>query len=191
MNQDIKIRVASPSDAEALVQIYAPYVKNTAVTFEYEVPAVAEFADRIRRVLEKYPYLVAEENGRIIGYAYASNFHTRAAFAWAVEVSIYLDEGHRRNGVGRRLYGELETILKKQGIRNLAASIACTEGEDPHLTRDSIVFHEKMGYTPVGRHHKCGYKFGRWYDLMWMEKYLNPHETVTAPPIPFSKLQIK
>lgn len=169
------IRIARPEDAEALLDIYAPYVKETAITFEYEVPSVEEFRKRIESILKKYPYLLAEQDGKITGYAYAGVFNERPAADWAVETAIYVEKGSRRTGVGRALYGALEKALAGQNILNVNACIAWPETEDEYLTYDSIRFHEHMGYRMVGRFHQCGYKFGRWYDLAWMEKHLGEH----------------
>ncbi len=169
------IRLVKPEDAGRLVEIYAPYVKQTAVTFEYEVPSVAEFRKRIESILKKYPYLVAEQDGEITGYAYAGVFIERPAADWAAEAAIYVDRGRRRSGVGRALYEVLEKALIRQNILNINACIACPEAEDEYLTYDSIRFHERMGYRMAGRFHQCGYKFGRWYDLVWMEKHLGEH----------------
>lgn len=169
------IRLVKPEDAGRLVEIYAPYVKQTAVTFEYEVPSVAEFRKRIESILKKYPYMVAEQDGEITGYAYAGVFIERPAADWAAEAAIYVDRGRRRSGVGRALYEALEKALIRQNILNINACIACPEAEDEYLTYDSIRFHERMGYRMAGRFHQCGYKFGRWYDLVWMEKHLGEH----------------
>lgn len=169
------IRLVKPEDAGRLVEIYAPYVKQTAVTFEYEVPSVAEFRKRIESILKKYPYLVAEQDGEITGYAYAGVFIERPAADWAAEAAIYVDRGRRRSGAGRALYEALEKALIRQNILNINACIACPEAEDEYLTYDSIRFHERMGYRMAGRFHQCGYKFGRWYDLVWMEKHLGEH----------------
>lgn len=115
----MNIRVASPEDAQTLVEIYAPYVKDTIVTFEYVVPTAEEFAGRIRHTLEKYPYLVAEENGRILGYTYASAFKSRAAYNWSVETTIYVRQGEQHHGTGSALYKALEELLSRQHICNL------------------------------------------------------------------------
>ena len=131
----ILLRTARPSDAARLVEIYAPYVTDTAITFEYEVPTVEEFRGRIEKTLEKYPYIVAEQNGRILGYAYASAFARRAAYNWSVELSIYLDMEIRRQGIGGRLYKAMEEILKEMHILNMNACISWPKTEDEHLTR--------------------------------------------------------
>lgn len=188
MNQSISLRLAQPQDAPALLAIYAPYVQNTAITFEYEVPSVGEFADRIRRTLARYPYLVAEQDGTIIGYAYASAFHARKAYEWCAETSIYVDQTCKRTGVGRRLYEALEQILRKQNILNLNACIACPQIEDEHLNNDSIRFHAHMGYQMVGKFHACGYKFDRWYDMVWMEKHIGAHHSNQPDFIPFADI---
>ena len=121
---NIHIRTASPDDAAALLAIYAPYVQETAITFEYEVPSTEEFTRRITHTLEKYPYLVAEKDHTILGYAYAGPFHERAAYDWAVETSIYVDQNLKHSGIGGFLHDALENALKKQGILNMNACIA-------------------------------------------------------------------
>lgn len=172
---NLLIRDANLKDTKELLEIYKPYVLNTVITFEYDVPALEEFADRIRKITERYPYLVAEFDGKIVGYAYASTFKDRAAYDWCVETSIYLADDSRGIGIGRKLYDALETRLKEQGILNANACITYADFEDEYHTNDSMHFHEKMGYKLVGRFHQCGYKFGRWYDMIWMEKMLGEH----------------
>lgn len=176
----ISLRAATERDAEALLSLYGPYVAATAVTFEYEIPSPEEFAARIRRVQEKYPWLVAEADGEILGYAYAGAFHERAAYEWDAELSVYVAPDRKRLGIGSRLYEALELILKEQGILNLYACIACPEKEDEYLAADSIRFHEKLGFHMAGKFHRCGYKFHRWYHVVWMEKHLGLH--VENPP---------
>lgn len=190
MGKDCKIRVATIEDAEALVRIYAPYVEKTAITFEYDVPTVREFAGRIEKILKRYPYLVAEEDGEILGYAYAGSFHERAAFGWAVETSVYIAETAKRRGLGKRLYDALEQALAAQNISNLYASIAYPIGEDPYLSRDSVEFHQRLGFELVGRFSRCGYKFGRWYDLVWMEKHIGDHIAVQPAVKPFAPAEL-
>lgn len=172
---NITIRIATPSDAQTLLNIYAPYVKLTAITFEYEVPSVEEFTARIERTLQKFPYLVAEIDGEAVGYAYAGSFYPRAAYAWAVETSIYVAQNKRGLGIGRALHDSLEQLLKKQGILNLNACIAHPRGKDPYLTTRSAEFHRHLGYRLVGEFEQCGYKFGRWYNMIWMEKHIGEH----------------
>lgn len=185
---DIRIRIAKKSDAKDILDIYIPYIIKTAITFECEVPSIKEFENRISHTLEKFPYLVAERNSEILGYAYASSFNERAAYAWNVETSIYIKENQRNSGIGRNLYNALENILSLQNILNLNACIAYPEVEDEYLTKNSVRFHEHLGYSYVGEFHKCGYKFGRWYNMVWMEKHIgshpnNPAETKTFDSI--------
>lgn len=172
MQNNLIIREAAVQDAAKLLAIYKPYVKETAITFEYDVPSVEEFTHRMETIQTRYPYVVAELDGQILGYAYASVFKDRAAYDWSVETSIYLSKDSRGMGIGRALYEELERRLKKQGIRNLYACIAYPEVEDEYLTADSVHFHQHLGYEIVGEFHKCGYKFERWYNMVWMEKFL-------------------
>lgn len=172
----MRIREATISDVEAMLAIYAPYVEQTAITFEYDVPTADVFRQRLLKVQTKYPWIVAEEHGRIVGYACASAFYERAAYQWAVETSIYVDNGMKRCGIGRRLHEVLEQRLKDQGILNLNACIAFIETEDEYLTQDSVRFHERLGYRQVAHFHQCGKKFGRWYDMIWMEKIIGEHK---------------
>ena len=172
---DITIRIASPSDAPELLAIYAPYITKTAISFEYDVPSVEEFAARIRTTLEKYPYLAAESDGHIVGYCYVSILHGRQAYDWSVETSIYVDQNCKRMGIGKKLHDALEQALSAMGILNLYACIAFPIVEDPYLTEDSVHFHEHLGYTHTAHFHKCGYKFNRWYDIVWMEKTIGKH----------------
>lgn len=188
MNRDIQIRVARESDAAALRDIYAPYVERTAVSFEYEAPDVATFLERIRRVQERYPYLVAESDGALLGYAYAGSFHTREAYSWSAEASIYLRMDCRRMGIGSALYRALEAALRAMGVRRLYASIAVPDEPDEHLTLDSVRFHTAMGYHTVGEFHHCGWKFGRWYSTVWMEKVLASDDSAPSPLKSFREL---
>ena len=171
----MEIRKATKEDAHSLLDIYSYYVENTAISFEYETPSLDEFEKRIIKTLEKYPYVVIEDGGLIRGYAYAGPFHSRAAYAHCCEVTIYLDRDSKGKGYGRALYEALETALKQMGIINLYACIADPEIEDEYLTKNSESFHKHMGYTGVGEFHKCGYKFGRWYNMIWMEKMIGEH----------------
>ena len=170
------IRDATLSDAEAMLAIYAPYVEQTAITFEYDVPTLDDFRQRIKKIQEKYPWIVAEEDGRILGYAYASAFKERVAYQWSVETSIYVDGSVKRQGIGHRLHDRLEQQLKAQGILNMNACISYIEPEDEFLTLDSVRFHEQLGYVKVAHFHLCGKKFGRWYDMIWMEKFIGEHQ---------------
>ena len=169
------IRDAQEADVRELLAIYTPYVEHTAVTFEYDVPSEEEFRHRIETVQRKYPWLLAEDNGRVVGYAYASTFKARDAYQWAVETSIYIDQNMKRSGIGHQLHEALEQRLKAQGILNMNACISFIELEDEYLTLDSVHFHEHLGYQKVAHFHQCGKKFNRWYDMIWMEKLIGEH----------------
>ena len=171
----VSIRSAVPEDAGRLLEIYAYYVENTAISFEYDVPTPEEFRSRIAHTLERYPYLVLEEGGVIRGYAYAGPFKARAAYRRSCEVSIYLDHSAKGKGYGRRLYEALEEALKAQGVLNLYACIGDPIVEDEYLTKNSEQFHQHLGFVKVGEFHRCGYKFGRWYNMIWMEKMIGEH----------------
>lgn len=185
----MRIRPASVDDAEEILAIYAPYVRNTAVTFEYDVPDIQSFRNRMDGILQEYPYLVAEENGKILGYAYAASFHSRAAYKHTAEISVYLKEACRHKGIGGQLYQELEKRLISQNVFVLYACITSTDRQDdPFLTDGSIRFHEKMGYRKIGEHHLCGYKFDRWYSVIWMEKAIADRPEKPEPFTPFAEL---
>lgn len=178
----IKIRIAVPDDAEELVNIYKYYVENTDVTFEYDVPTVEEFKNRIIKTLKKYPYLVAEEDGIILGYCYVSGLGERKAYDWSVETSIYIKHGVSGKGIGTLLYNELESYLKKQNITNM---YACLTGSN----KVSEAFHKKVGYKTVAYFNKCGYKFGQWKDVIWMEKFIGQHVDKPEDVIYFTELR--
>ena len=189
--EKITIRSAVPDDARDLLDIYSWYVRNSAVTYEYDVPSEEEFRRRIRVTLEKYPYYVAEEDGTVLGYAYAGAFRTRPAYGWAAELSIYLSPEARRKGLGRMLYQALEDALGKMGILNLYACISWPETEDEYLDKSSPAFHSHMGFVTVGEFHRGGYKFGRWYSMIWMEKIIGGHCSPPMEVVPYPQLKDK
>lgn len=180
----MNIRIAKPEDAKELLNIYNYYVKNTTITFEYDTPTIEEFENRIKNTLAKYPYLVAEADNKIYGYAYASAFKGRRAYDWAVETSIYIQNDNSRSGIGTLLYNELERYLKLQNIINLNACIT-------YPNKKSENFHKRFGYETVAHFTKCGYKFGQWNDVIWMEKFIGDHVYNPADLIPFSELKLK
>ena len=185
----MEIRLAKVDDAEEILAIYAPYVQNTAITFEYDVPDISEFRSRIESTLKNYPYFVAVEEGRIVGYAYAGAFRKRAAYQHSAEMSIYLDEQCRQKGIGTLLYQELEKRLLEQNVFSVYAGVTASDREDDAFVTDaSIRFHEKMGYAKIGEYHLCGYKFNQWYNVAWFEKTLGIRLEKPAPFIPFSAL---
>lgn len=145
---------------------------------------------RIETVLRRYPYLAAEKGGELLGYAYAGAFHGRAAYGWAVETSIYVAQDKKKMGIGRQLHDMLEMALKSQGILNMNACVACPrEEKDPYLSRNSVEFHRHLGYRLVGEFWQCGYKFGRWYNMAWLEKHIGGHNKGQPAPRAFSEVQ--
>lgn len=161
------LRFATPEDAPRLISIYAPYILNTCITYEYTVPSVEEFAERIRSISSKMPYLLYESDGDILGYAYAAPHMTRAAYQWDAELSIYMNEQHHRSGIGTMLYKTLIALLKEQGYYNLYALISVPNDR-------SIGFHRSLGFEQVGVYPHTGYKLGRWNDLAILEYCTQP-----------------
>ena len=157
------IREAKLSDVAAMLEIYRPYVEQTAVSFEYVLPSETEFARRMREHQRDYPWLVCEEDGEILGYAYAGRAFERAAYAWNAEISCYLKR--RGEGIGRRLYGIIENILTAQGCRRVYAVV--TSANAP-----SVAFHKAIGYREALTYRNVGFKHGAWYDVIWLEKEL-------------------
>lgn len=173
MINDIVIRAACLDDAQRLSEIYAWYVENTAVTYEYDAPSAEEFRRRMAGIMKQYPYLVAERGGKLLGYAYAGRFREREAYKYNAESSVYLCPEARGQGIGKMLYSRLESILCAQGLVKLFASI--TEASDERSDCGSLKFHESMGFGLVGRLENCGYKFGSWYTTLIAVKNLqNP-----------------
>ena len=161
------IRFAEEKDLRAMLDIYRPYVENTTYSFEYEVPSMEEFTRRFRDHVAQFPWLVWEEEGKVLGYAYAGAPWERAAYRWCAEVSIYLHPGIHGRGIGRQLYARLEEILTRQGYR-VSYALITTENTG------SVAFHEKLGYTYHSTFENCGYKMGRWLGVIWLRKWLNP-----------------
>lgn len=168
----IEITSVKLSDAPDILEIYRPYIEKTAITFECTVPTLAEFTERVGTISASRPYIAAKENGKILGYAYLSPLKSREAYRHSAETSVYIRENSRGAGLGKMLYAELERKAKDCGITNLYACIAFTGFPDETLDNKSVGFHEKMGYTTVGKFHACGEKFGRLYDIVWMEKII-------------------
>lgn len=177
----IQVRNAVMADAERILEIYDYYVQHTAISFEYTTPTLAEFRGRMEKTMARYPYLVAEQDGIVMGYTYAGPFVGRAAYDWSCEMTIYLDPAAKKTGMGRKLYEAMEQALGEMGIQNLYACIGYTEREDEYLTNNSAQFHAHMGYEPVGIFHKCGRKLDRWYDMIWMEKIIGTHGDCQPP----------
>ncbi len=170
------IRPAEKSDLSAILAIYGPYIVNTTISFEYEVPSLEAFTHRFETITAQYPWLVWEEQGQILGYAYGSPPYIRDAYAWCAEPSVYLRPEARGRGIGAKLYKALEAILREQGYQVLYALIT-SENEA------SLQFHRKCGYAVRVHFPDCGFKFGRWLGLTWMEKRLKPVEIPTSKPV--------
>ena len=175
------IRIAGEADVPAILDIYAPYIENTTITFEYDVPCRREFMQRFCEITAQFPWLVWEENGSILGYAYAAPPYTRAAYRWCAEPSVYLKPEARGRGIGRKLYAALEEILKIQGYQVLYALITSEN-------TGSLRFHEKMGYEWKVNFSNCGYKFDRWLGLIWMEKRIKIVHSPSGFPTPWKSI---
>lgn len=169
------IRIATEQDIPAILEIYGPYVQNTAISFEYTVPTLQEFTTRFRAITAQFPWLVWDENGKILGYAYGSAPFERAAFRWCSEASIYLRPEEQGKGIGKKLYAVLEEILRMQGYTKVYALV--TSANLP-----SVDFHLAVGYQLTATQPDCGFKLGRWYGLHWLEKTLNFVEVPTKAP---------
>lgn len=170
-------RTATAADAEACAAIYAPYVETTVISFEVDPPDAAEMRHRIEATLPHYPWLVWQRDGTVLGYAYAGAHRTRAAYRWSVDTAIYLRQDIRGQGIGRQLYTALLQRLAAQGYVNAYAGVTLPNAA-------SVGLHEALGYTPVGVYRQVGYKLGRWHDVGWWQRELNPHATAPAEPRP-------
>ncbi len=180
--QTFSLRPASPSDGSAFAAIYGPIVRDTAISFETEPPSAEVMAERVARLLPTHPWIVAEWDGRILGYAYAGPHRERPAYRWSVDVTPYVHEDARGQGVGRALYGALIAILGLQGFRSAFAGIALPNPQ-------SIGLHQAMGFEPVGTYRDVGFKFGRWRDVSWWRLGLSQAEGLPAEPVPFDELR--
>ncbi len=176
----MRVRIATPEDGAALAAIYAPFVRDTRVSFEEEAPSAEEMAARIARGLRTHAWLVLEDEG-VVGYAYGSSHRERAGYRWAVDVTIYLAESHRGRGLGRVLYGALFPLLRAQGFVVAYAGISLPNP-------GSVGLHESLGFRPVGIYRAVGYKAGAWHDVGWWELDLAERASPPAEPIPFADL---
>ena len=167
----MEFRLASTEDAPELLEIYKPYVEKTAITFEYEVPSLEEFANRLNTISASFPYIVAIQEGQIIAYAYAGRYKDRKAYDWVCELSIYVDENQRHHGVGSQLYMKLMELLK--GL-NYQRAYACIT----YPNYASISFHQRLGFNLLGIFEKSGYKFEQWHGIAWMDKVLQESDEV-------------
>jgi phosphinothricin acetyltransferase len=177
----VLIRHADPVlDAATCAAIYAPYVRDTVISLEAVAPTEREFSERIERISVGYPWLVAEDRGVLVGYAYASQHRERAAYRWAADVTVYLDAAHHRRGVGRALYTTLFGLLVRQGMHVVCAGVTLPN-------EASVGLHESLGFTPIGVYHRIGWKFGAWWDVGWWQRALvdsGPDEVPDEPGPP-------
>jgi L-amino acid N-acyltransferase YncA len=173
------LRLATPEDASAIAAIYAPFCDASVVSFEYTAPTVEEMAARIGAVTAQLPWLVLDDNGTVVGYAYAARHQERAAYVWAVNAAVYIGDGYRGRGVGRALYTALFDVLRLQGYFKACAGITLPNPA-------SVGLHEAMGFTLVGVYPGIGYKKGAWHDVAWYELALQPERADPPPPRPIS-----
>ena len=174
------IRFAGLQDVPALLEIYAQYIP-TSVTFEYVLPTREEFARRVEAIGRDWPYLVCEEGGGVLGYAYAHPYAARPAYQWSAELTVYLRQGAARRGLGSRLYGALFDLLRLQGVRTV---YGCVTAENA----PSVAFHQALGFREAGRFAQVGYKHGRWLDVLWLEKPIAPAGE-PQPLVPFPQVE--
>ncbi len=172
----MSVRMATVADVPQILEIYAPYILETAISFEYKVPTLEEFTQRFLGITAQFPWLVWEEQGKILGYAYGSLPFERAAYGWCSEASIYLHPQAHRKGIGKKLYYVLENLLAAQGYKKVYAII--TTANEP-----SVAFHKSVGYHHTATMPECGYKFGKWYGTVWMEKELSCWDTPENAPV--------
>ena len=180
---DLVVRIAQPSDAAALAAIYAPHVERSATSFELDAPSAEDMAGRIQKTLERYPWLVAEVDGEVAGYAYATEHRTRRAYQWGVGVSVYVDDKVQGRGVGRTLYTRLFELLRWQGFYTAYAAITLPNPA-------SVGLHEAFGFVAVGVFPNAGFKLGAWHDVGWWRFVLQPVIADPSPPTPFPNLRM-
>src|SRR5688500_12472648 len=178
------IRSIELSDASAVREIYAPFVSDSATSFELVPPDIAAMEQRIRELTVQYPWLVFEADGTVLGYAYASSHRTRWAYQWCVEVSVYVHERARRRGVARALYGALFDVLRRQGYVNAYAGITLPNPS-------SVGLHESLGFVPIGVYSRVGFKFGRWHDVAWLELRLTGDAEPPNDPLPANRVPLE
>ena len=171
----MNIRLATLADAPAVAAIYRPYVTDSLVSFELEPPDHAAMADRMAKILGRLPWLVCEEDGVVLGYAYAGKYRERAAYQWSVETTVYLRPDCHRRGLGSALYTELFGLLVQQGYYTAYAGIALPNAA-------SVGLHESFGFEPVGIYRNAGFKFGAWHDVGWWQKPLRPYAAPISTP---------
>ena len=179
---EARMRLATAADAAGVLAIYAPIVRDTAISFEWEPPTLDEMEQRITRNIELLPWLICEAGGEVLGYAYAAPHRVRAAYRWSVESSVYVHERARHTGVGRGLYQSLLALLELQGVKNVYAGIALPNPA-------SVALHEAAGFEALGVYPQVGYKLGAWHDVGWWRLALGPKDDAPAAPVPLPAIR--
>ena len=180
----VEIRTATTNDAKSILNIYSPSILNTAISFETEIPSVEEMQSRIKKCLEKFPWIVCVIDGKIAGYVYASKHRDRDAYQWTCECSVYIHNDFKGKRIGKNLYDCLFGILKLQGLRNVYAGIT--------LPNDaSVKLHERCGFEHFVTYKNVGYKFYSWHDVGWWKLQLNDYDLQPPPPLPFSEMNLQ
>lgn len=181
MTASPSLRLARPDDARAIAAIYAPVLQHTAISFEVDTVTAEEMAQRVATTLLRYPWLVAEAGGEVLGYAYAAQHRTRAAYSWSTDVSVYLADHARRRGLGSALYTALLDLLAAQGYANAFAGITLPNAP-------SIRLHESLGFVAIGVYRAVGWKLGRWHDVSWWQRRLTTSDAAPGTPFPMPDL---
>jgi L-amino acid N-acyltransferase YncA len=179
---NLTIRFITLADAEAVRSIYLPYVRNTSITFEIKEPTSEEFTHKVETITAQYPWIVYEENGEILGYAYGSRHRAKEAYDWSPESTIYVKEGAHGKGIGKKLYKALFAFLKAQGYVNVFAGVT-----QPNEKSDKL--HKSVGFTELGRFKNIGYKLGKWHDTKWYELALQEHSDSPTTPKVFPEIR--
>ena len=175
------IRIAKEKDCSGILEIYSPYILNTAISFENTIPSLEKFVDRFRDITISHPWIVFEKNRELLGYAYASAHRSRSAYDWSCEVSVYVKETNQGRGIGFELYGALFRLLKEQGFRNLLAGVT-----QPNEASNRL--HKKLGFQETGTYKNIGYKFAKWHDVKWFQLEINSDDT-SKKPIPINRFE--
>lgn len=176
-----RLREAETSDAPAILEIYDHYVKNTVISFELETPPLTEFENRIRTIKENHPYILAERDGLIIGYAYAARHQSRAAYQWNAELSVYIHQNHTGQGLGPALYNTLIDLAGAMNLRNVYGCVAT-----PNPASEKL--HARLGFVTEGVFRRTGFKFGQWHDVTWFGKRLAEYPDPPAQPLSIQRL---
>jgi L-amino acid N-acyltransferase YncA len=182
ISNEFTIRPIKLEDAKATLEVYKPYVENTVISFEYDIPSQEEWESRIKTIIAEYPWLVCEYKGEIIGYAYGSKHRYRTAYSWSAESTIYLAEKFHRKGIARVLYETLFNILRLQGYVNVYAGVTVPNAK-------SEEFHQALGFYEVGTFKKIGFKFGAWHDTRWFQLHLADHNDNPVKPKTINEIQ--